>query len=131
MRAVLQLSAFVRDISLVQDVDFLRSRLAALQAKVAKEQTILQDATNKERERAAHEREHAVAHAHEREHAPHSCTEASPTHVREECEQVWSEMSLSRQMVNDMESCVLLLQDKVSLLEHLAHAAAMQASATA
>ena len=39
--ARLQLSAFVRDISLVQDLPFLQSRLAALQAKVTQEKQML------------------------------------------------------------------------------------------
>jgi len=40
--ARLQLSAFVRDISLVQDLPFLQSRLVALQAKVAQEKRMLE-----------------------------------------------------------------------------------------
>jgi len=81
--ARLQLSAFVRDISLVHDVPFLSSRLAALRAKVTNEKKIVLENLDGENSAAS---------------------DGS------------GDASLSKQMLLDMEACLLLLQDKVSLL---------------
>eukprot|EP00277_Geminigera_cryophila_P001735 CAMPEP_0179423488 /NCGR_PEP_ID=MMETSP0799-20121207/11040_1 /TAXON_ID=46947 /ORGANISM="Geminigera cryophila, Strain CCMP2564" /LENGTH=415 /DNA_ID=CAMNT_0021197793 /DNA_START=15 /DNA_END=1262 /DNA_ORIENTATION=- len=84
--ARLQLSAFVRDISLVHDVPFLSSRLAALRAKVTNEKKIVLENLDGENS-AASDGSNGSGDA-----------------------------SLSKQMLLDMEACLLLLQDKVSLL---------------